>query len=102
TIIADSLMKDGDIRDCFGNARKLSGHSIRLCQADNIRHAFYLASVVVLDDGIDSVYVRAAGKGKSRKYQLLVSAVKKKKNAIKLFNDFRNEGFVYAQPLFTL
>ena len=102
TILADSLMKDGDIRDCFGNVKKLSGYSMRLCQADNIRHAFYLASILVLDDGMDSVYVRAAGKGKSRKYQLLVSAVKKKKDAIKLFNGFRSEGFVYAQPLFTL
>lgn len=102
TILADSLMKDGDIRDCFGNKKKLSGLSIRLCQADNIRHAFYLASTLVLDDGIDSVYVKAAGMGKNRKYQLLVSAVKKKKEAVKLFNDFRSEGFIYAKPLFTL
>lgn len=102
TVLADSLMKDGDIRDCFGNEKKLSGHSIRLCQADNIRHAFYLASILVLDDGIDSVYVKAKGNGKSRKYQLLVSAVSKKKDAVKLFNEFRREGFIYARPLFTL
>ncbi len=102
TILADSLMKDGDIRDCFGNEKKLSGHSIRLCQAHNIRHAFYLASTLVLDDGIDSIYVKAAGKGKNRKYQLLVSAVGKKKDAVKLFNTFRREGFIYAKPLFSI
>ena len=102
TAIADSLMKEGEIRDCFGNEKKLSGLSIRLCQADDIRHAFYLASTLVLDDGIDSVYVKAAGKGKYRKYQLLVSAVKKKKDAVKLFNEFRREGFIYAKPLFTI
>ena len=101
-ILADSLMKDGDISDCFGNEKKLSGYSIRLCQANNIRHAFYLESTLVLDDGIDSVYVKAAGKGKSRKYQLLVSAVHKKKDALKLFDAFRREGFIYAKPLFTI
>jgi rare lipoprotein A len=102
TILDDSLMKDGDVRDCFGNEKKLSGHSIRLCQAENIRHAFYLASIIVLDDGIDSIYVKAAGKGRNRKYQLLVSAVEKKKDAVKLFNRLRGEGFIYAKPLFTI
>ena len=102
TILADSLMKDGDIRDCFGNEKKLSGHSIHLCQVNNIRHAFYLASTMVLDDGIDSIYVKAAGNGKYRKYQLLVSAIRRKKDAVKLFNTFRAEGFIYAKPLFTI
>ena len=102
TILADSLMNDGAIRDCFGNEKKLSGRSIQLCQVDNIRHAFYLASTIVLDDGIDSVYVKAAGKGRYRKYHLLVSAIKKKKDAVSLFNKLRTEGFIYAKPLFTL
>lgn len=102
TILADSLMKDGDVRDCFGSKKKISPMNIRLWETDNIRHAFYLASTVVLDNGIDSVYVRAAGNGKSRKYRLVISALHKKGEAQKLFNKFRSEGFIYAQPSFSL
>jgi rare lipoprotein A len=102
TTLDDSLMKDGDIRDCFGNKKKLSGYCIRLCQAENIRHAFYLASAIILDDGIDSVYIKAVGKGRNRQYQLLVSAIRKKKDALKLFNTLRSEGFIYARPLFAI
>ena len=102
TFLADSLMQDGEVRDCFGNKKKISPMNIRLCQADNIRHAFYLASTVVLDDGIDSVYVKAIGNGKSRRYRLLVSALHKKKEAQKHFEKLRNEGFIYAHPSFSL
>jgi hypothetical protein len=56
----------------------------------------------VLDDGIDSVYVKAVGNGKSRRYRLLVSALHKKKEAQKLFMKLRTEGFIYAQPSFSL
>lgn len=102
TILADSLMKDGEVRDCFGNMRRISPMNIRLCQVDNIKHAFYLASTIVLDNKIDSVYVKAVGNGKSRRYRLLVSALHKKKEAQKLFMKLRDEGFIYAQPSFSL
>jgi rare lipoprotein A len=102
TTLADSLMKDGEVRDCFGNKKKISPINIRLWETDNICHAFYLASTIVLDDGIDSVYVRAVGNRKSRKYRLVVSALHKKREAQKLFNKLRTEGFIYAQPSFSL
>lgn len=102
TILADSLMKDGDVRDCFGNKKKISPMNIRLCQEDDIKHAFYLASTIVLDDGIDSVYVKAAGNGRNRRYRLLVSALHNRREAQKLFMKLRNEGFAYAVPSFSL
>ncbi|MBK5286279.1 MAG: septal ring lytic transglycosylase RlpA family protein [Bacteroidia bacterium] len=102
TILADSLMKDGDVRDCFGSKKKISPMNIRLCQSDNIKHAFYLASTIVLDDGIDSIYVKATGNGRNRRYRLLVSALHNRREAKKLFMKLRNEGFTYAEPSFSL
>jgi rare lipoprotein A len=102
TLLADSLMKDGEVRDCFGKKKKISPMNIRLWQTDNIMHAFYLASTVVLDDGIDSVYVKATGSGRNRTYRLIVGGIHKKKQGIKLFNKLRKEGFLYAQPSFSL
>ncbi|HLG33954.1 MAG TPA: septal ring lytic transglycosylase RlpA family protein [Bacteroidia bacterium] len=102
TILADSLMKDGEVRDCFGNKKKLSPMNIRLWQTDNISHAFYLASTIVLDDGIDSVYVKAAGNGRSRRYRLIIGGIHKGNEGVNLFNKLRNEGFLYAQPSFSL
>ena len=102
TFLADSLMSDGAVRDCFGNKKKISAMNIRLWQTDNIRHAFYMASTVVLDEGIDSVYVKAAGAGRGRTYRLIVGAIHKRREGIKLFDKLRNDGFLYAQPSFSL
>ena len=102
TKLADSLMKDGEVRDCFGNKKKISPMNIRLWQTDNIRHAFYMASVIAIDNGLDSVYVKAAGRGRSRVYRIIVSGIHKRREGIKLFNNLRNEGFLYAQPSFSL
>jgi len=102
TILADTLMKDGDVRDCFGNKKKISPMNIRLCEEDDIKHAFYLASTIVLDDGIDSIYVKASGNGSSRRYRLLISGLHNRREAQKLFMKLRNEGFAYAQPSFSL
>jgi rare lipoprotein A len=102
TTLADSLMIDEEVRDCFGNRKKISPMNIRLWQTDNIRHAFYLASTVVIDDGIDSVYVKSVGKGRNRNYRLIISAIHNRGVGIKIFNKIRNEGFLYAQPSFSL
>jgi len=102
TILADSLLKDGEVRDCFGNKKKISPMNICLWQTDNIHHAFYLASTIVLDDGIDSIYVKASGSGRYRNYRLVVSAIHKRKEGLKIFNKLRNNGFIYAQPSFSL
>jgi rare lipoprotein A len=90
----DSLMKDGDAWDCYGNKKALNKQSIYIWSTDNVKHAFYMAAGISLDYDVDSVAVNVSGRDASRRYKLYALNVKEKD---KLIYQLRKDGFRQAR-----
>src|SRR5262249_7438942 len=91
--LTDSLLHDDEIWDCFGNQRQLSGHSVYIWSTSDLKHAFYMASALSVDYGLDSVLVRVTGNAESRLYRLYATSIPAKKEAESLAAVFRRDGF---------
>jgi len=91
--IHDSLLNDGESWDCFGNKKKMSGPTIYIWSTSDIRHAFYMATSIVLDYHIDSVLVKVTGDLAKRRYKLYATQLPSRQEALHLAEEFRNDGF---------
>ena len=91
--IHDSLLKDGEIWDCYGNRKNISGPTIYIWSTSDIRHAFYMATSIVLDYHIDSVIVKVTGDLAKRRYKLYATQLPSRKAALQQAETFRNDGF---------
>jgi len=89
----DSLMKEGENWDCFGHKQEVAGPAVYIWSTSDIRHAFYMATSIVLDYRIDSVLVKVTGGPEKRRYKLYASQLPSKKAAQELATRFRNDGF---------
>ena len=93
----DSLLKENEVWDCYGNKKIPEGISVYIWKTKNWKHAFYMSSDLLVDYGLDSVMVKSVGSFKNRNYFLLVSGFKNKKEANKLIDKMKQDGFRNAK-----
>lgn len=94
--LTDSVMKVNQVLDCFGNERELTKTSVKVWTSKSWKHAFYMASGLLLDTHLEKVFVKAVGSGSRRKYQLIVSGLEDK-NAEALIRTLKKDGFKSAR-----
>jgi rare lipoprotein A len=94
----DTLFKEDEIWNCYGNKTELTGASVYIWQTEFLKHAFYMASSLSIDYHVDSVVVHADGDLNHRRYKVIATALKDP-DANELINRLKSDGFVYAKPL---
>ena len=89
----DSLLKENDVWDCYGNQKTLDGVTVYIWKTEYWKHAFYMASDLTIDYHLDCVVVKTKGNVKHRMYYLLVTGIASKREATKLIDQLRKDGF---------
>lgn len=97
--LSDSSFKDGDIWDCFGKKRSFEKEILFLWKTDQWKHAFYMASHISLEFKTEDVLVKVEGQFPDRFYSLYLSNITTSKQAEKLAQQVKSEGFVRAKLL---
>lgn len=95
--VNDSLLKDGDTWDCFGNKKKLGEGSVYIWSTENLKHAFYMATSISLDYNLDSVLVNVNGESSKRVYKLYATKISTKEEAQHLVSKLKKDGFRFAK-----
>ena len=101
SIMNDSLLKDGDVWDCYGNKKSISDTSIFLWKTRNWKHAFYMASCLSLDYKLNSIFVQVNGSPEKRSYSLFVTNYKNENSSGKLIKTLVSDGFFEAKVIYT-
>ncbi len=94
---SDSLIKENEVWDCFANKIELNDSSIFVWQTESIKHAFYMASDILLSYKFNDVYVRVAGTGKNRKYIILIPLSETRMESMTIIKTLMNDGFRFAR-----
>ena len=68
----DSMIKENEVWDCFSKQIELQDSTIFIWQTESIKHAFYMASDILMDYHLSNVYVKAIHSGEKRKYMILL------------------------------
>jgi rare lipoprotein A len=89
----DSMLKENEVWDCFGNKKTLEGITIYIWKTEYWKHAFYMATDILIDYKLDSVMVKTVGDVRHRRYYLLLSGIKTREEANTLILKLRQEGF---------
>ena len=89
----DSLLHDGEVIDAHGNLKKPGDHLINVWETPDLKHAMYMATNIENDYRVNSVYIKASGKGDNRNYMLYISNIVKKEEADKLISSLKQDGF---------
>ena len=90
---SDSLFGENNTWDCFGNRKQLSNTTVFIWKTNNWKHAFYMASSIVLDYHMDSLVIKTNGENKNRLYSLLVTGIDDSNKAEALVALFKKDGF---------
>ena len=97
--ISDTLLKENDVWDCYGNREILDGITVYVWKSEYWKHAFYMASDVALDYNAGCVVVKTIGDEKHRFYCLLITGISAKNDAIKLVEKLKQDGFRGAKVM---
>lgn len=89
----DSLLKENDVWDCFGNQKILDGITVYVWKSEYWKHVFYMASDIAIDYNLDCVVVKTVGNLKHRMYYLLVTGISVKSEASRLVDQLKRDGF---------
>ncbi len=89
----DSMLRENEVWDCFGNRKSLEGITVYIWKTEYWKHAFYMATDILIDYKLDSVMVKTVGDVNHRRYYLLVSGIKSKEEANSLIVKLKQEGF---------
>ncbi len=95
----DSMLKENDYWDCFGNKKSPEGISVYIWKTEYWKHAFYMATDLLIDYQLDSVLVKTTGDVQHRFYYLLISGITTKNDAAKLIEKLRHDGFRNARVM---
>jgi rare lipoprotein A len=93
----DSLIQENEVWDCFSRKTELQDSTIFLWQTKSIKHAFYMASDILLSYHLSNVFVRAVNSGEERKYMILIPAAFTPEDTMALIKTMRNDGFLKAK-----
>lgn len=95
--LTDSAMKEDEVWDCFSNKTVLHDSTIYIWQTESIKHAFYMASDILLSYQLQNVYVKAIRSGTERKYLLLVPKPSSHRDLLEQVNIFKKDGFKFTK-----
>ncbi len=93
----DSLFNENDIWDCFSKKVKITDSVIFVWQTASVKHAFYMASDLLLSYHLPDVFVKAVGSGKARKYKIIIPLPQVEGDADKLVMTLKTDGFPFAK-----
>jgi hypothetical protein len=95
--LLDSLMRENEVWNCYSERIELADSAIFLWQTESVKHAFYMASDLLLSYQLENVYVRASSSGTNRKYKILIPRKGDEVETKALIKKFRKDGFQFAR-----
>jgi len=93
----DAMIKENEVWDCFSHRIELKDSTIYLWQTESIKHAFYMASDVLLSYHLSNVFVKAINSGESRKYMVLLPLATSDDETKSLVKTLRKDGYLKAK-----
>jgi len=93
----DSLIQENEVWDCFSRQTELEDSTIFLWQTKSIKHAFYMASDILLSYHLSNVFVKAISSGEERKYMILIPTASSADDTMSLVKTMRKDGFLKAK-----
>ncbi len=97
--VNDNLLAENEVWDCYGNKMSIDGISVYVWKTEYWKHAFYMASDIVVNYAAECVAVKAVGDVNHRLYYLMVTGFATKKDAAALANALIMDGFRGARVL---
>jgi len=95
----DSMIGENEIWDCFAKKMELQDSAIFLWQTESIKHAFYMASDILLSYHLSNVFVKAIHSGEERKYMVLVPMQLTSDDTKEFVSTLRKDGFLKAKVI---
>ncbi len=95
----DSLFNENEIWDCFSKKVESSDSAIYVWQTKSAKHAFYMASDLLLDYQLNDVYVKVVGNEKARKYMVIIPKSGEIRDADELVLTLKQDGFQFAKKI---
>lgn len=95
----DSLFNENEIWDCFSKKVESSDSAIYVWQTKSAKHAFYMASDLLLDYQLNDVYVKVVGNEKVRKYMVIIPKSGEIRDADELVLTLKQDGFQFAKKI---
>ena len=93
----DSMLKENDFWDCFGNNKTPEALVVYIWKTEYWKHAFYMATNLLIDYHLDSVLVKITGDLRHRYYYILASGISNKNDAAVLLGKLKHDGFRNAK-----
>jgi len=91
--LTDSMMHENESWDCFGNKKSPEGITVYIWKTEYWKHAFYMATDMVIDYQIDSILVKTVGDIRHRFYYIVASGLKNKAEAVALIEKLKRDGY---------
>ena len=89
----DTLLKTGDVWDCYGEKRSISDTSIFIWKTKNWKHAFYMASCLSLEYNLKSVLIKITELSGKKIYNLIASDLTKENSPDEIISNLKSDGF---------
>ena len=97
--LSDSSIQENEVWDCFAQKVELNDSAIFVWRTENVKHAFYMASDILLSYHLDNVFVKATGQDSTRSYKILIPKPEDPGVSRDLIKRFKRDGFQYAKPV---
>jgi rare lipoprotein A len=94
---SDSALTANSTWNCFGQQQMLSKKSIFIWKTDNVKHAFYMASILALEHANDSIVVRVNASSGKKIYSLFITAINSSESVNRLLAILKKSGFQNAE-----
>lgn len=96
---SDSLFSENEIWDCFAKKVELNDSAIYVWKTKSAKHAFYMASDLLLDYQLNDVFVKVTGNEKERTYLVIIPKPGDFKKTVELVATLRRDGFQFAKTM---
>lgn len=95
--MSDSQFVENDVWDCYANKIKLNDKNIFIWKTESWKHAFYMASILTLENKERTIVVKVIGRNSWRMYSILITGIKKQTDALNLVSTFHKLGFIHSK-----
>ena len=95
--MSDSQFVENDVWDCYANKIKLNDKNIFIWKTESWKHAFYMASILTLENKERTIVVKIIGRNSWRMYSILITGIKKQTDALNLVSTFHKLGFIHSK-----
>ncbi len=94
---SDSQFVENDVWDCYANKIQLSEKNIFIWETKSWKHAFYMASILTLENKKRTVVVKINGSISHRTFSILITEINKQADALNLVSTFHKLGFTQSK-----